>query len=148
MHVYLIALSFKNFYQAYCFCCVPIQVSQGGFMLRLVCVFLGCDLPIQLLLKSLASAYHDRLVNHFHHALIYFMNYEIPYMRKFLRDKILANGLIRTNWQVKYWRMSCMYSYNWVQKKYLEGKKLANGITFAKFTIFSHSKNFPCMVCT
>ena len=29
-----------------------IQVSQDGFMLRLVCMFLGCDMPIQLVLSS------------------------------------------------------------------------------------------------
>ena len=30
-------------------------------MSRLICVFLDCDLPIQLLLKSLSNEYHDRL---------------------------------------------------------------------------------------
>ena len=44
------------------FRCVPIQVS---LMLRLICMFLGCDLPIQLLLKSLPSEYDDRLVDCF-----------------------------------------------------------------------------------
>ena len=33
-------------------CCVLIQVSQDGFMLRLVCMFLGFDMPIQLVLSS------------------------------------------------------------------------------------------------
>ena len=35
---------------------VLIQVNQDDFMLRLICMFLGCDLPIQLLLKLLSSA--------------------------------------------------------------------------------------------
>ena len=26
--------------------CVPIQISQDGFMLRLICMILGCDLPV------------------------------------------------------------------------------------------------------
>ena len=34
---------------------VTIQISQGDFMLKLICMFLGCDLPIQLLLNSLSS---------------------------------------------------------------------------------------------
>ena len=43
-------------------CCrVLIQVSQDGFMLRLICAFFGYDLPIQLVLKLLSSEYHDRL---------------------------------------------------------------------------------------
>ena len=46
---------------------VMIQSNEpDGFMLRLICVFLGCDLPIRLLLKSLSSKY-DRLEYHFHH---------------------------------------------------------------------------------
>ena len=40
----------------------------------------------------------------------------IPYMGKLWQGEILANGLIWTNWRVKYWRVSCMYSYNWSQK--------------------------------
>ena len=47
------------------FCHVLIQVSQDGFMLRLICMSLDCDLPIQLLLKSLSSVDNDRLVDHF-----------------------------------------------------------------------------------
>ena len=35
-------------------------------MLRLICI-LGCDFPIQLLLKSLSSMYDDRLVDRYHH---------------------------------------------------------------------------------
>ena len=31
---------------------VLIQVNLGGFMLRLICMFVGCDLTIQLLLES------------------------------------------------------------------------------------------------
>ena len=39
---------------------VPIQVSQDGFMLKLIIgVFLGCDLPKQLLLQSLSSVCDD-----------------------------------------------------------------------------------------
>ena len=45
-----------------CFCHLPIQVSQDGLMLRLIFVFLDCHLPMQLLLKSLASEYDYRLV--------------------------------------------------------------------------------------
>ena len=37
-------------------------------------MFLGCDLPIQLMLKSLSSAYNDRLVDHI---FIYVTNYEL-----------------------------------------------------------------------
>ena len=60
------------------FCCGPIQVNQDGFMLRLLCFSLGCDLPIQLLLKSLSSMHEDIwLVYHFHHVLIHVTNYEI-----------------------------------------------------------------------
>ena len=39
-------------------------------MLRLVCLFLGCDLPIQLLLKLLSSTYNNRLVYCFHYVLL------------------------------------------------------------------------------
>ena len=45
-------------------CCVLIQVSQDGFILRLICVFLGCDLPIQLVLSSDYDDY-DRLEDRF-----------------------------------------------------------------------------------
>ena len=48
-----------------CCCHVLIQTSQDGFMLRLICKFLGCDLPIHLLLNSLSSKYDDRLEDHF-----------------------------------------------------------------------------------
>ena len=41
---------------------LPIQVSQDDFMLRLICVFLGCDMPIQLVLSS---EYDDRMEDHF-----------------------------------------------------------------------------------
>ena len=39
-------------------------------MLRLVCLFLGCNLLKQLLLKLLSSTYNDRLVYCFHHVLL------------------------------------------------------------------------------
>ena len=46
---------------------VMIQSSEpDGFMLRLICVFLGCDLPIRQLLKSVSSKYDDRLEDHFY----------------------------------------------------------------------------------
>ena len=40
--------------------------NTGWFHIQTcVCTFLGCDLPIQLVLKSLSSEYDDRLENHF-----------------------------------------------------------------------------------
>ena len=57
---------------------VLIQVKQDGFMLRLICIFLGCDLPIQLLLKSLSRTYHDRLVDHF--TVYWFMSWTTNYV--------------------------------------------------------------------
>ena len=39
------------------FCHVLIQVSDDGFMFRLIYMFFGCDVPIQLLLKSLSSVF-------------------------------------------------------------------------------------------
>ena len=59
-----------HYYQVH-FCHVPIQVSQDGFMLRLICMFLSCDLPIQLLLKLLSSEFDDRLEDRFHHVEVY-----------------------------------------------------------------------------
>ena len=69
-YMYMIALSVKII-QAQCFYHVLIQVSQDDLKLRLMCVFLGCDLLMQLLLKSLSSAYNDRLVDPFHHIPIH-----------------------------------------------------------------------------
>ena len=63
MHVYLIASSTQIINKCNV-CHVLIQVSQDGFMLRLICVFLGCDLPIKLLLKLLLPMYDNRLVDH------------------------------------------------------------------------------------
>ena len=37
---------------------------QDGFMLRLICMFLGCDMPIQLVLSSHYNGY-DRLYDRF-----------------------------------------------------------------------------------
>ena len=54
------------------FCHKLIQVNQNDFMLRLTCVFLGRDFPIQLLLNLLSSAYYDRLVDHLHHVPIHY----------------------------------------------------------------------------
>ena len=62
MHVCLIAYLLKLL-ASVMFFCEPIQVSQDGFMLRLICMFLGCDLPMQLLLKLLSSTYKARLVD-------------------------------------------------------------------------------------
>ena len=53
-----------KYYQVCC-CFVMNQVNWYGFMLRLICMFLGCGLPIQLLLKLLSSEYDYRLINHF-----------------------------------------------------------------------------------
>ena len=40
-------------------CCrVTIQVSKDGFMLRLICMFVGCDMPIQLVLSSEYNDYN------------------------------------------------------------------------------------------
>ena len=47
-HVCLIASSVKTITK----CIAVVYLSQDGFMLRLVCVFLGCDKPIQLVLSS------------------------------------------------------------------------------------------------
>ena len=55
MGVYMNASSVEIINKCNIFCHVLIQVSQDGFMLRLICIFLGCDLPIQLLLKSLSG---------------------------------------------------------------------------------------------
>ena len=55
------------------FCRLLIQVSQDGFMLRLVYMFLGCDLSIQLLLKSFSSV-HNRLVDRFYHVQNFIVN--------------------------------------------------------------------------
>ena len=52
-------------------CHAPIQVSQNCFVLRLICMILGCDLLTQLLLESLSIiSYEDRLVDRFHHVLM------------------------------------------------------------------------------
>ena len=41
MHLYMIALSIKIINKCIEHCHVPIQVSQDGFVLRLICLFLG-----------------------------------------------------------------------------------------------------------
>ena len=46
-------------------------------MLRLIYVFLGCNLPMQLLLKLLSSNYDDRLEDRFNHVPIHVTSYEI-----------------------------------------------------------------------
>ena len=71
MHVCLIAPSVKLLTSAAAiFGHVPIQVNQDCFMLTLTWIFLGCDLPIQLLLKLSSSTYYDRFVDRFHNVPI------------------------------------------------------------------------------
>ena len=53
-HVCLIASSIKFLLSC------TVSSHQEGFMLRLICMFLGCDMPIQLLLSSEYNDY-DRL---------------------------------------------------------------------------------------
>ena len=49
-------------------CCgVLIQVSQDGSILRLICMFFGCDMPVQL---ALSSEYFDRLEDRIHYVRI------------------------------------------------------------------------------
>ena len=73
MHMCLIASFVKIINKSNALSCTT-QVNQDGFMLRLICIFLGCDLAIQLLPKSLSSPYEDRLVDHFHNVM---HNYKI-----------------------------------------------------------------------
>ena len=73
MHMCLIASSVKITNKQNI---LPVT-NRDGFMLRLIYMFLGCDLPTELLLKLLSSAYDERLIDHFHHVLIHIMNYEI-----------------------------------------------------------------------
>ena len=54
MHMNMMIASSVKIINKHNFCHIPIQISQDGFMLRLIYVFFGCDLPIQLLLKSSA----------------------------------------------------------------------------------------------
>ena len=61
------------------FCLVPIQVNQDGFMLWLICMFLGYDMPIQLVLNHQAHNYDDRLVDHFHYVHYNNMNYIVTH---------------------------------------------------------------------
>ena len=75
MYIYMIASSIKILTSAV-FCHLLIQVIQHGFMLRLIHVFLGCDLWIQLLLKLLSSTYDNRLVDQFHQIPIHITNYK------------------------------------------------------------------------
>ena len=75
MHMYLIASSDIIIIKSVCH--VPIQVSQDGFMLRLIWVFLGYGLPIQLLLKLLSCEYDDRFEDRFHHIQIQIRTYKI-----------------------------------------------------------------------
>ena len=56
------------------FCHVPTHVSQDGFMLKLICVFLGSDTAAA---KTVTKLIGDELVNHFHHVLIHLTNYKM-----------------------------------------------------------------------
>ena len=51
--------------------------KPGWFHVKSHMCILGCNLPIQLLLKSLSNAYKDRLVDRFHHVQIHVTNYWI-----------------------------------------------------------------------
>ena len=55
--------------------------QQDGFMLRLICMFLGCGLPIQLLLKSLSNQYDHSLDDRFikYRSTLWTMKYVIFY---------------------------------------------------------------------
>ena len=61
-----------------CFCHVPIQLNQDGFMLRFLCIFLDGDLPRQLLLESLLGSYSDRLVDVF--IMYWFKSWTMKYV--------------------------------------------------------------------
>ena len=50
-HVWLIASSVKFIPLSALLSCTDSS-HQDGFMLRLICMFLGCDMPIQLVLSS------------------------------------------------------------------------------------------------
>ena len=58
-------------------------------MLRVVCVILGYDLPIQLMLKLLSSECHDRLVDHFHRVATD-SPHELRNMQHFMLEQILS----------------------------------------------------------
>ena len=63
-------------------------------LLQCICLFLGCDLPIQLLLKLLSSLYSDRLVDHFLHVL-FFSTCNLP-IQLFLCINIIVNKHLTT----------------------------------------------------
>ena len=76
MNMYLIASSIKiiNKHNALLF---TDSSQPRWFMLRLVYMFLGCDLSIQLLLKSFSSVHnrlHNRLVDRFYHVQNFIVN--------------------------------------------------------------------------
>ena len=76
-------------------CLVPIQVNQNGFMLWLICMFLGYDMPNQLVLNHQAHNYDDRLVDHFHYVHYNNMNYIVThYLWLSLRKPSLTAHLI------------------------------------------------------
>ena len=60
MHVCLIASSVKIITKRVAVVCRFKSVRMVSVMLRLICVFLGCDMPIQLVLSSEYDDY-DRL---------------------------------------------------------------------------------------
>ena len=63
-HMYLITSSIKIITKHVEVVWRSVQVSQDGFMLRLISVFLGCDMPIQLVLSS-DNGNYDRLEDPF-----------------------------------------------------------------------------------
>ena len=68
-------------------------------MLRLVCIFLGCDLPIQLLLKFLSNGYDNRLVDNDRFVNPFIMYRFTSRIMKHVRytwdnNKAIANSLV------------------------------------------------------
>ena len=80
-----------NYYQAHC-CWLPIQVSQDGLMLILICLFLGYDLSIQLVLKSLSSEYDGELEDHFIMYWFNWANWLTPSIAAFCVNKLLLTS--------------------------------------------------------
>ena len=75
MQMYLIASSIKIINKRNVFAMYQFKSARTVLCWDLcICMFLGCNLPIQLLLKSLSSTYNDRLIDHFYHVLIYITN--------------------------------------------------------------------------
>ena len=78
MHMYVIASSIEIIILSAMF--LPYTDSnQPGWLHNeiYICKFLGCDLPIKLLIKSLSSILYDRLVDCFYHVKIHIASYKI-----------------------------------------------------------------------